>query len=348
MVLHHHDITRAGLAPPFQEQHQLTTDIDRKVLFPEPSLDDITELCLPGHPTILLSDTPVLLSFLYSELHSEDLDLMAPFLWLLSQQSSSNISPLHRQIVKYRSIIITEDPRLHLVWNSERIFIKPLPPYLLSHTFWKYFLARPTNCRTQTYPQLPSIRAAALGLLRSYALLIQYESDFAIATRPEARLLPASISYAQLMHLLAAVKHSVDDTIVSPRYTYGELRLARLNFYCKFILGRRHFHRVHDQYGSYFAQYYGPLLFLIGFVSIFLNAMQVEIGVEQVHPGQSNDFVLFCKWFGILTLVFGAILVLVLLTTLAYMFIKEWSYAIRYRLRRAKDCAHTCRLGRSE
>lgn len=35
-----------------------------------------------------------------------------------------------------REIIVTEGPRLHLVWIYDRVFIKPLPRYLLSYTFW--------------------------------------------------------------------------------------------------------------------------------------------------------------------------------------------------------------------
>ena len=58
----------------------------------------------------------------------------------MSTQSSANINALHRQRVKGRHIIITEEVRLHLVWIHDRIFVKPLPKYLLSHVFWEWFL----------------------------------------------------------------------------------------------------------------------------------------------------------------------------------------------------------------
>ncbi|KAF2462923.1 uncharacterized protein BDR25DRAFT_308060 [Lindgomyces ingoldianus] len=64
---------------------------------------------------------------------------MAPRLWIM------NINPLHRQRVKGREIVLTEEPRLHLVWIHDRIFAKPLPRYLLSQTFWKMFLEEGTN-----------------------------------------------------------------------------------------------------------------------------------------------------------------------------------------------------------
>ncbi|KAH8730326.1 hypothetical protein GQ44DRAFT_701175 [Phaeosphaeriaceae sp. PMI808] len=73
--------------------------------------------------------------FLEKELCSKDLEIMAPRLWIMTTLSSANIKPLHRQLVKGREIIVTEEPRLHLVWIHNRIFIKPLPHYLLSQAF---------------------------------------------------------------------------------------------------------------------------------------------------------------------------------------------------------------------
>ncbi|CAJ2513956.1 Uu.00g020750.m01.CDS01 [Anthostomella pinea] len=51
---------------------------------------------------------------------------MASRLWWMSKQDSANIFPLHWQLVKQRTVIVTEDPKLHLVWIHNRIFIKPL------------------------------------------------------------------------------------------------------------------------------------------------------------------------------------------------------------------------------
>ena len=35
-------------------------------------------------------------------------------------------------------MIVTEHPGLHLVWYYDTIFLKPIPPYLLSRAFWEY------------------------------------------------------------------------------------------------------------------------------------------------------------------------------------------------------------------
>ena len=131
-------------------------------------LDNDAELKnnLPGHPRVHLDNKDELLLFLGKEFCSQDLDRLAPRLWWRSTQDSKNISPLHRQKVKKREVIVTEDPKLHLVWIHDRLFIKPLPEYLLSYNFCKQYvlgnyIAPNANNRSQR------IKKAALGFLRT-------------------------------------------------------------------------------------------------------------------------------------------------------------------------------------
>lgn len=39
-----------------------------------------------------------------------------------------------------RAIVITERADEHLVWHEHRIFIKPMPAFLLCHSFWETHL----------------------------------------------------------------------------------------------------------------------------------------------------------------------------------------------------------------
>lgn len=186
--------------------------------------------CLLGHPRIRLDDSSALSDILYKDLDLKDLEDLAPRLWLMSKQDSTSISPLHRQQVKGRQIIISEDPRLHLVWHRTRIFIKPLPAYLLSHDFWKAHLDPKANER---------LFKAACGLMRTYFYLVQYESDFRIAERPDLRLLPGCNSFEEFCSFSSDFQ-SILDSSVSQRYSFGELRLSRLNMYSKVsINGKR-------------------------------------------------------------------------------------------------------------
>lgn len=62
--------------------------------------------------------------------------------------------------------------------------------------------------------------------------------------------------------------------------------------------------------GRDIARYYGPLLFIFGIFSVLLRAMQVGIGVEQLH---SRDWVTFssvCRWFSVISLLLSAIVAL--------------------------------------
>jgi hypothetical protein len=74
---------------------------------------------------------------------------------------------------------------------------------------------------------------------------------------------------------------NIQDSDVSGRYNYGELRLTQLNFYGKFILHKFNLVQLHGQYGTYFGQFFAPLFFVFATASVILNAMQVEMAVEQ-------------------------------------------------------------------
>ena len=119
-----YDVPTMTLLVPFTEESHLNRDSTTS----QPSCSRT----LPRHPRMPLQDATQLRSFLHRELWAIDLERMAPHLWIMSTPSSSNVSPLHQQRVKGQRIIVTEDPRLHLVWIYDRVFIKPLPRYLLS------------------------------------------------------------------------------------------------------------------------------------------------------------------------------------------------------------------------
>ena len=313
------------LLVPFAEEHQLYRESTTSQLSGFPTL--------PGYPRVPLQDAVRLRNFLHRELWAVDLEHMAPHLWIMSTQASSNVSPLHQQKVKGREIVVTEDPRLHLVWIYDRVFIKPLPKYLLSYTFWSDIMSSERSLllgSTREEQQMYSnIRMSALGFIRTYFYLIQHESDFDIA-RKEARLLPPDTTWTEFCAFSKDFVHISDDT-VSERYHYGELRLTRLNLYAKFIIGKLHYERVHGQYGAFFARYYGPLLFIFGIFSIILSAMQVELGVETLTNAQWIPFWYTSRWFVIVALACMAFVVLGLVSLLVGMIVDEWVFALRKR-----------------
>ena len=286
---------------------------------------------LPGNPRISLHNPNELTDFLSHEFIDPDLDSLAPKLWVMSTQSSANISPLHRQRVKGREIIITEEPRLHLVWIYDRVFIKPLPRYLLSRKFWEDYLLSDTS---PLGSRRKEICEAALGFLRSYCYLVVHESDFDIACN--ARLFTPGVTWTQFCNFSARLKQ-ISDSQVSTRYSYGELRLTRLNFYTKIFLRKWQYERVHGQYGAYFSRFYGPLLFIFGIWSVILSAMQVGLGVESLAPERWEPFWHLCRWFGVLTMSGLALLMLLLALLLGGMIVDEWVYAFKCLFRKKRQ-----------
>jgi len=282
---------------------------------------------LPGQPRITLQD-PAIGSYLESELVTRDLDRLAPHLWLVAKQDSSHISSLTHQIVRGREIIITEEPGLHLVWIYDRVYIKPIPKYLLSHAFWEFYLTGRDSPIPE--PLRQDIARAAFGFLRSYLYLIRHKSDFILATDEKLRLIPKEISYTEFVKFVVSFE-KVEDISVSPRWRFGELRLTRLNFWSKIFLRRFAYHKVHGQYGDYFARFYGPILFVFGIFSVSLSAMQVALAVQPfVQLGQSwITFAKVSSGFSILTLVCVVLIALSFLSMLVALSFRETIFAVK-------------------
>ena len=305
---------------PFSREHQLNKSLH------EIALGDCNEndQPLPGHPCISLGNIPRLIAFLEAELWCKELEQMAPHLWMMSLHSSANISPLHRQIVKGREIVVTEDPLLHLVWLPQRIHIKPLPAYLLSFTFWNQYLLQPTS--PLPLGSRDRILRSALGYLRTYSYLICHESDFFIAQK--SQLIPSSISWAEFCVFISRFD-TIADSDVSKRYTFGELRLTRLNVYCKLFLGRMRLHRLPaTTYSAYFSRFKTPSLFIFAMLSVVLNAVQVGLAAEPLTPSKWPGLWIMGRVFMVLTLSFSLVLILFLCVLFVIRFGSEWRHAI--------------------
>ncbi|KAH8649284.1 hypothetical protein BX600DRAFT_474871 [Xylariales sp. PMI_506] len=315
-------------AVPFSSTQQLvgTLGVDSQNARPDLVSTVQDEDWLPGHPGIPLRGNDMM-TYLRRELPTPRLNKMHPYLWLVGTQSSSHISPLHDQLVRGRRIIIAENPELHLVWVQDKIFIKPIPAYLLSHSFWEVCLSSVhVNSPFQQYPDSETLREAALGYLRTYYYLIRHESDFRIAMREQ--LIPVSCSWPQFVAFISPFRNVVDDD-VSLRYRYGQLRLTRLNIWAPVALGQWVFQKISWQYSDIFARFFAPLLFLFGTVSVILSAMQVG---TQARPDW-DAFSGASAWFSVLTLLGVAVVVAFLLAFLIAMLLREAFFAFNIKLK---------------
>ena len=284
---------------------------------------------LPGYPLIQLAEKRQLLLFLNKALYATDLEYMAPWLWIMTTHDSTRISPLHRQEIEGRKIIITEEARLHLVWYYDRIFVKPLPEYLLSQNVWLDVL------QAVEKDDRDRLQRAARGYLRTYVHLIVHQSDFRIAQ--ELHLVSNDLTWDAFCAFAIDLRKT-RDTDVSGRYEYGEIRLTRLNFYSKFFLSRFHYHTVNAQYGAYFAQFHGPVIFTFGSCSIVLSAIQNILSFRQLESLDQKSIQLrLCRGFSIWSLVFVFSLMTFLILLLAYKIIREWDFTLKRRFRYKKS-----------
>ncbi len=258
---------------------------------PEPSAGYITHL--PGDPAVDLLPDDVR-AHLSGQLGTPLLNELYERLWLVARKSGQNIDPLHTQKVKGRSVVPTEDPRLHLVWHRDKIYIKPVPSFLLNHNFWTIYLQPPGGKSTSQSPSKSSQsgsvafdQSIAIGFMRSYALLVPQRLDFALAK--EAHLMPDDVQdWLQWSKFIGHFRHVADEH-VARRYHYGQLRLSRLNWVVR-IFRPRHastmwFYEIpHWSIGDFVARATVPLLFLFAGVSLALSSMQVILSVPADDP----------------------------------------------------------------
>ncbi|KAL4773001.1 hypothetical protein BDW60DRAFT_222174 [Aspergillus nidulans var. acristatus] len=240
--------------------------------------------CVPGQPDVSLGQDDVSL-FLAQDLETPILDELYPNLWLVARKSGANIDPLHQQKAKGREITLLENPQLHLVWLHNKVYIKPLPEYLLNHYFWATCLS-PDSEIPSNADLSPNKRLTALGFVRSYAHLIKYRSDFALAQ--ELHLIPDSIEWAAWCRFIQYFRN-YNDNQVAKRYHYGQLRLSRLNWAVRLFqppsANAVWFYQVpYWSIQTFLRHITAPLIFGFAIISVVLSSMQVLLSASTDNP----------------------------------------------------------------
>ncbi|KAF1950991.1 hypothetical protein CC80DRAFT_496291 [Byssothecium circinans] len=247
------------------------------------------------------------IKFLEKELEVPRLNKIHDHLWLAGRPMPPR--PLNYQVAASRAITVTEDIHLHLVWESGRIFLKPLPRYLLSSAFWIKNLVcqQPRdNCPCFTNPIVqpgnpvpianPPCRRrdlyrCAYGLLLSYTALIQYESDYHLAK--DQHLLPDGVEWQSWRKLSwELLEHSPQNTVrVNKRYQFGELRVGRLNkihharglLRFRLVELMRGYKFEFATYAQQLEDYLAPILAATAYILLVLTAMQVGLGTDTLR-----------------------------------------------------------------
>ncbi|RYP42869.1 hypothetical protein DL768_010173 [Monosporascus sp. mg162] len=186
------------------------------------------------------------------------------------------------------------------LWVEGRVFLKPIPRFLLEPRFWTEYLCCAHGCAcsldenavfrgTAQQCKRQGLRQRALGFLCSYAALISYESDFRIAQ--EKHLLPPEVLWPAWRMFVEQldVEHIYPD--VDPRFYHGELRLSRLNkIYILSQTPLRGYMPRWNQYGTFFHDNFAWLASATVYIAIVLAAMQVGLATESLAGNDTFQF----------------------------------------------------------
>lgn len=267
------------------------------------------------------------LDFLKHELLVPRIDKIWSWLWICGRPMPPR--PLHKQIVMDREVVITEDPELHLVWAKKKIYLKPIPRWLLDRAFWTDYI-----CGNSDKKAAKELTECGRGFLFLYCALISYPSDFRIAS--ERGLLPADVTWETWKQLSAEILENHDYALVNPRYWYGELRLGRLN---KIYMFRRwHIFRGYASVGAYAAyvdllrDQFAFLAAVLAYVVIVLTALQVGFSVDSLKANSSFQNASF--GFTIFSIIAPLGSVCLILSGAFILFLFHWRSTKRYEPKR--------------
>ena len=262
--------------------------------------------------------------YLGDDLDVDGLNKVHKHLWFAGLPQCAR--PLHYQLMMDRKIMITERADLHLLWHDDRLYLKPLPDYLLSYGIWEAAVLK---------DQVLSENAK--GFLLSYLWLIRQKSDFLIAQGEN--LVSKDLTWEHWTIFVAAVfSNIVSDSLdgISPRYLYGELRLSRVNLIYRLCrntrslktLIRGHFYGYHT-YTSFIGQNFAWVLTLIVYITIVLTAMQVGLATTELQS--SHVFNRASYGFTVLSIMAPLGIVFVLVLVLLILIVYNFIYAIKKR-----------------
>jgi len=248
------------------------------------------------------------------------------WLWLAGMPMPPR--PLTYQLASSRQIIVNEQMDLHLVWTSSlKIFLKPIPRYLLDHQFWKEKLSIRED-----------LHKCALGFLLSYSALIQYESDYHIAIKKH--LIPSELTWDSWVIFVDQLYAKATKDNVNERYEYGELRLSRLNKIYWVRCYARGYRSPFQTYSQMFTENIAPIAGAIVYIALVLTAMQVGLAIPKLADNDafqnaSYGFVMFSI---LAPLVLTMFVILVLAIFILYNFIIVCTVNRKTKRRKKDHC----------
>jgi hypothetical protein len=297
------------LMPPFHPDHAILRDQGPNPTLKQEYLNSTIFINAKGR---IFESKDAIESSLLADLDLSRLNQIHDLLWWAGRPLPAR--PLHRQLMLGRQILITEQLDMHLLRTKSRIFLKPIPLLLLNHDLWTLHISNSKE-----------LHRNACGLLLSYVWLVRYQSDLQIAKK--AGWLPEAIMMEAWHQFITSFLEHVDPNTlekVNKRFTYGELRLNRINQIYRFAPKFRLQHLVFGYdlypatYGSFFKRNFGWLLGVFAYTSTLLAAMQVGLAAVSI-PMERTDSVFIMAAYEISIVFMIAPVIICFITVLLYM-----------------------------
>ena len=228
------------------------------------------------------------IDFLYHEMFLDRLDKIQDWYYLCELPNNLG-PPLPLYLTRLfggrvLNLQRTEDLNLHLLYNLNTLFLKPIPLWLLDAEFWTSYLI-PEKKDPIVEDRRKAVVASAFGFLFSYCTLLCYPSDFRIAK--ENGLLPESITWELWRQFAGEVLRSYRKENVHYRFWFGRLRLAKVQS----IYGWRtrslmvpYSNEANDQWLSLsFHDNFATLAAILAYVVIALTALQLGLATDKLQ-----------------------------------------------------------------
>ncbi|KAI2831743.1 hypothetical protein CBS147321_6321 [Aspergillus niger] len=245
---------------------------------------------------------------------------------------------LHHQLLLGREIFITEQMDMHLVWTSGRMFLKPIPLFLLEPNFWTEYLSCQPECgcsaNTLTECKRRGLYRRALGFLFSYTALLSHESDFRIAQ--DRHLLRPEITWSAWRIFVEQLDTKYIYPRIDRRFLHGELRLSRLNkIYALYQTPLRGYMARWDRYGAFFHDYFSWLASVTVYIAIVLTAMQVGLATDAL--AHSPTFQSASYGFTVFSILGPLVASALIILQFCGAFIYNWAEADHWRRTRCVE-----------
>ena len=314
------------MEPPFPEWAALRNDklsilIDVDAELTWTSKDPRTSGVCAEKMLTELDSNQVFKNLIY-QLSTPLLDELHEHLWLGARKAGDHIDSLHYQVIKGRTIVSNEEAKMHMIWTSDKIHIKPVPQYLFDYQFWKQFLCPNTE---DARPWL----AVAKGFLRSYSCLVRHRIDLDLAH--ENKLIPEDIQW-EAWALFIAPFRRVRDHEIAARYLYGQMRLSRLNWLVRLRLPRSKdniwfYEPPYWSISPYLKSFTTSLGFFLASISLGLSSMQLSLNAGPRTSASTHTFSRFAS----IVLVATALVWLLIVAVPSAFLLWQLQFSVRQR-----------------